>query len=137
MADTPADPFAQPYNGVDPNLYRLWALPPLQWQALRGAEMILEVWTRHANSVRQTVARIVVRRDGKAFVQGRAGLACCEAGIARRVRFDAELPEGTPPGDVLTHWLASARATVAPTPAATKRKRMRNRIIDFIIRKRV
>ena len=82
-------------NGVDPTLYRLWGLPPLQWQVLRGDEMILEVWTRHANSVRQTVTRIVVRRDGRAFVQGRAGLACCEPGIARRVRFDAELPEGS------------------------------------------
>jgi hypothetical protein len=33
-----------------------------------------------------------VRGDGRAFVQGRAGEACCDPGIARRVGFDAELP---------------------------------------------
>src|SRR3979409_142060 len=31
-------------NGVDPSTYRLWGLRPLQWQLLRGQEMILEVW---------------------------------------------------------------------------------------------
>lgn len=82
-------------NGVDATLYRLWGLPPLQWQALRGDEMILEVWTRPAQSVRQTVTRVTVRRDGRVFVQGRAGLACCEAGIARRVGFDAEAETGS------------------------------------------
>jgi hypothetical protein len=79
-------------GGVDPSTYRLWGLPPLQWQLLRGDEMILEVWVRPARSVRQSVVRITLRRDGKAFVQARAGLACCEAGIARRMGFDAELP---------------------------------------------
>ena len=81
-------------SGVDPSTYRLWDLTPLQWQLVRGDEMVLEVWVRPARSVRQSVVRITVRRDGKAFVQGRAGLACCEAAIARRVGFDAELPPG-------------------------------------------
>lgn len=81
-------------NGVDPSTYRLWGLMPLQWQVLRDGEMILEVWVRPANSVRQSVVRIIVRQDGRAFVQGRAGLACCEADIGRRMGFDAELPAG-------------------------------------------
>ena len=81
-------------TGVDPSTYRLWGLTPLQWQLLRGEEMVLEVWVRPSRSVRQSVVRITVRRDGKAFVQGRAGLACCEAAIARRIGFDAELPAG-------------------------------------------
>lgn len=81
-------------SGVDPSTYRLWGLIPLQWQLLRGDEMILEVWIRPAGSVRQSVIRLTVRRDGKAFVQARAGLACCEAGVARRMGFDAELPPG-------------------------------------------
>ena len=65
---------------------------PLQWQLLRGDEMILEVWVRPARNVRQSIVRIIVRNDGRAFVQGRAGYACCEAGIGRRIGFDAELP---------------------------------------------
>jgi hypothetical protein len=81
-------------SGVDPSTYRLWGLPPLQWQLLRGQEMILEVWVRPARTVRQSVIRLTVRRDGKVFVQGRAGFACCEAGIARRMGFDAETPAG-------------------------------------------
>lgn len=81
-------------NGIDPSTYRLWGLTPLQWQLLRGDEMILEVWVRPANSVRQSIVRVTVRRDGRAFVQARAGLACCEAGIGRRIGFDAELPSG-------------------------------------------
>ncbi|HET6970635.1 MAG TPA: hypothetical protein VFH92_05870, partial [Phenylobacterium sp.] len=84
----------EPDNGVDASTYRLWGLMPLQWQVLRGDEMILEVWTRPSNSVRQTVTRVVVRGDGDAFVEGRAGLACCEAGIGRRMGFDARLPAG-------------------------------------------
>jgi hypothetical protein len=79
-------------NGIDPVTYRLWGLPPLQIQTLRGDEMILEVWTRPSRSVRQAVIRVTVRDDGKAFVQGRAGEACCEPGIGRRIGFDAELP---------------------------------------------
>jgi hypothetical protein len=81
-------------NGIDASTYRLWGLPPLQWQALRGNEMILEMWVRPSQSVRQSVVRVVVRRDGDAFVQARAGLACCEAGITRRVGFDKPLPDG-------------------------------------------
>lgn len=85
----------QPANNIAPSTYRLWGLMPLQWQVLRDDEMILEVWTRPSDSVRQTVIRITVRRDEKAFVQGRAGLACCDALIGRRVGFDAELPAGS------------------------------------------
>lgn len=81
-------------NGVDPSTYRLWGLTPLQWQVLRGDEMIVEVWVRPARTVRQSITRIIVRR-GEAFVQARAGLACCEADIGRRVGFDAELPAGS------------------------------------------
>ena len=88
---------ASPDNGVTPPTYRLWGLMPLQWQVLRGDEMVLELWTRPANSVRQSVTRVTVRGDGEVFVQGRAGLACCEAGIGRRMGFDAQLPAGSAP----------------------------------------
>ena len=81
-------------NGVAPSTYRLWGLMPLQWQIVRGDEMVLEIWVRPSRSVRQSVVRIIVRRDGQSFVQGRAGLACCEAGVSRRMGFDAELPPG-------------------------------------------
>lgn len=84
---------ARPDNGVDPSTYRLWGLMPLQWQLVRGQEMIVEVWIRPTDSVRQRVVRIIVRGDD-AFVQGRAGLACCEAGIGRRMGFDVRLPVG-------------------------------------------
>ena len=79
----------------EPLLYRLWGLPALQHQTLRSGEVILEVWVRPSLSVRQTVARVVVRQDGRAFVQARAGLACCAPEIGRRVGFDLELPAGT------------------------------------------
>lgn len=82
-------------NGVDASTYRLWGLIPLQWQVLRGQEMILELWIRPSQSVRQSVVRVTLRRDGDAFIQARAGLACCEAGIARRIGFDRELPPGS------------------------------------------
>jgi hypothetical protein len=84
----------EPDNGVAPSTYRLWGLMPLQWQLVRGDEMILEVWTRPTGSTRQTVTRIIVR-GGETFVQARAGLACCEAVIGRRVGFDEELPPGS------------------------------------------
>lgn len=84
-------------NGIDPSTYRLWGLMPLQWEVIHPGEMILEVWVRPSNSVRQSVARLIVRRDGKAFIQGRAGFACCEADIGRRIGFDAELPAGSAP----------------------------------------
>lgn len=80
--------------GPDLLLYRLWGLPPLQTQVLRGDEMILELWVRPSASIRQSVVRVVVRRDGQAFVQGRAGLICCTPEIGRRVGFDAELAAG-------------------------------------------
>lgn len=81
-------------NGYDPLLYRLWGLQPLQNQILRSGEMIIEVAIRPTNSARQTLIRATVRRDGKAFIQARAGLGCCDADIARRVGFDAETPPG-------------------------------------------
>ena len=78
-------------NGVAPLLYRLWGLQPLQAQLVRRGEFILEVWARPARGVRQAVVRVSVRRDGRAFVQARAGLGCCAPEIARRVDIDAEL----------------------------------------------
>lgn len=90
-----SEDLVQADNGVAPSTYRLWGLMPLQWQLVRGEEMVLELWTRPANSVRQTVTRVTVRGDGDVFVQSRAGLACCEAGIGRRMGFDAKLPAGS------------------------------------------
>lgn len=80
-------------NGVEPLLYRLWGLQPLQSQVLRKGELILEVWTRPAGDVRQAVVRLTLRRDGRAFVQARAGLGCCTPEIGRRVDINAELAE--------------------------------------------
>ena len=79
-------------GAADASTYRLWGLMPLQWQLVRGDEMIIEVWVRPSRNVRQSIVRVTVREDGKAFVQARAGYACCEAGIGRRIGFDAELP---------------------------------------------
>lgn len=84
-------------NGADASTYRLWGLMPLQWQLLRGDEMILEAWVRPARNVRQSIVRVTVRDDGRAFLQARAGYACCEAGIGRRVGFDTELPADSAP----------------------------------------
>jgi hypothetical protein len=78
-------------NGVDPLLYRLWGLQPLQSQLIKRGELVLEVWARPATGVRQAVVRVTVRRDGRAFVQARAGLGCCTPEIGRRVDIDAEL----------------------------------------------
>lgn len=78
-------------NGVEPLLYRLWGLQPLQSQVLRKGELILEVWARPARGVRQAVVRLTLRRDGRAFVQARAGLGCCTPEIGRRVDINAEL----------------------------------------------
>lgn len=92
-------------NGVEPLLYRLWGLPPLQSQVLKRGELVLEVWARPARGVRQAVVRVTLRRDGRAFVQARAGLGCCTPEIGRRVDINAELaePQITPlkalPGD--------------------------------------
>ncbi|HEX5380209.1 MAG TPA: hypothetical protein VFW47_16650 [Phenylobacterium sp.] len=81
--------------GADPLLYRLWGLPPLQAETLKSGEAILEMWVRPSLSVRQSVVRVVVRRDGDAFVQARAGLGCCTPEIGRRVGFDARLEAGS------------------------------------------
>lgn len=78
-------------NGVEPLLYRLWGLQPLQSQIVRKGELILEVWARPSRGVRQAVVRVTLRRDGRAFVQARAGLGCCTPEIGRRVDIDAEL----------------------------------------------
>ncbi len=80
-------------NGVEPLLYRLWGLQPLQSQILYRGELILEVWARPARGVRQAVVRVTLRRDGRAFVQARAGLGCCTPEIGRRVDIDAELAD--------------------------------------------
>lgn len=78
-------------DGVEPLLYRLWGLQPLQNQLVRRGEMVLEVWARPSRGVRQAVIRVTIRRDGRAFVQARAGLGCCTAEIDRRVDINAEL----------------------------------------------
>jgi hypothetical protein len=80
-------------NGVEPLLYRLWGLQPLQSQIVKRGELILEVWARPSRGVRQAVVRVTLRRDGRAFVQARAGLGCCTPEIGRRVDIDAELAD--------------------------------------------
>lgn len=81
-------------NGIDPSLYRLWGLQPLQNQLVRRGETIIEIWARPSRDVRQAVIRLTLRGDGKAFVQGRAGLGCCEPRIGRKVTFDEALAPG-------------------------------------------
>jgi hypothetical protein len=81
-------------NGVDPLLYRLWGLPPLQTQLVREGEAILETWVRPSGGVRQAIIRITLRRDGRTFLQVRAGLACCKPEIVKRITIDEELPAG-------------------------------------------
>jgi len=94
----PGETLAPIDNGVDPLLYRLWGLPPLQSQLIKRGELVLEVWARPSLGVRQAVVRVTVRRDGRAFVQARAGLGCCTPDIGRRVDIDAELaPEQVGP----------------------------------------
>jgi hypothetical protein len=83
-------------NGVEPLLYRLWGLQPLQNQILERGEMVIELWRRPSRRVEQTVIRVTVRRDGRAFVQARAGLGCCSPEIGRRVDVDAELASAEP-----------------------------------------
>lgn len=96
---------------VEPTLYRLWGLPPLQTQVVYGGEAMIEIWRRPSNSVDQMVIRLTARRDGKAFAQVRAGRACCEPEIARRVGFDVELPTG-----YRSRILELAQAPVWSTP---------------------
>lgn len=81
-------------NGVDPLMYRLWGLPPLQNQLVRTGDAVLEAWVRPSGSVRQAIIRITVRRDGRSFVQARAGLACCRPEIIKRVGIDEEMLPG-------------------------------------------
>ena len=80
-------------NGVDPLLYRLWGLQPLQTQLVRGGELVLEAWARPARGVRQAVVRVTVRRDGRAFVQARAGLGGGTPALGRRVDINVELTD--------------------------------------------
>ena len=94
-------------NGVEPLLYRLWGLQPLQSQAPRRGELILEVWARPAGDVRQAIVRLTLRDDGRAFVQARAGLGCCAPEIGRRVDINAELEKP----------LAEALRSVSADPA--------------------
>ena len=85
-------------NGVDAPQYRLWGLQPVQWLTLRRGEVIYEAWYRPTNSARQAVARVILRNDGRAFVQARAGIGCCAPEVTRRVDIDAELtPEQRQP----------------------------------------
>ena len=98
-------------NGVDPLLYRLWGLQPLQLQLVRDGEAIIEVWVRPSGSVRQAVIRVIVRRDGRAFVQARAGFGCCRPEILRRVDIDQEMAAGAG-----APFLALAQDTVWSQP---------------------
>jgi hypothetical protein len=45
--------------------------------------------------VRQAIIRITVRRDGRAFLQVRAGLGCCKPEIVKRIDINEELPAGS------------------------------------------
>lgn len=102
---------------IEPTLYRLWGLPPLQTQVVRRGELVMEVWRRPSNSVEQSVFRIIRRNDGEVFVQGRAGLACCAPDISRRVGFDAALPREL--GDRLIA-LAEQSAWATPRDVVTQ-----------------
>lgn len=109
-------------NGIDASTYRLWGLMPLQWQLVRGDEMVLELWVRPSRNVRQSVVRVTVRRDGDAFVQARAGYACCEADIGRRMGFDVKLPAGASAAFLTLRnhpmWAAPRDVRVAESGAA-------------------
>ena len=78
-------------NGVDASLYRLWGLPPLQGLVVRRGEAVFEAWYRPTSSTRQAVVRVVLRSDGRAFVQARAGRGCCSPEVTRRVDLNEEL----------------------------------------------
>ena len=77
---------------VDASVYRLWGLMPLQTQVLRRDETVFETWVRPVDASRQAVVRVVLRTDGRVFVQARAGVGCCGPGVGRRVDIDRELP---------------------------------------------
>lgn len=76
-------------------LYRLWGLTPLQTQALRRGDVILEAWVRPTRGRPEVVVRVIVRNDGTVWAQGRAGFACCRPDIQRRVDVDTELSRST------------------------------------------
>lgn len=75
-------------NDVPPLLYRLWGLPPLQTMVLRPGEAVIEVWVRPTGASHEAIARLTLRRDGKVFIQARAGMGCCRPDIARRIDID-------------------------------------------------
>ncbi|MDB5452539.1 MAG: hypothetical protein JWO33_1117 [Caulobacteraceae bacterium] len=75
-------------NDVPPLLYRLWGLPPLQTMVLRPGEAVIEVWVRPTGASHEALARLTLRRDGKVFIQARAGMGCCRPDIARRIDID-------------------------------------------------
>lgn len=83
-----------PLEAIEASYHRLWGLPPLQAQIVRGRESVIEVWMRPDGGQRQAVIRIVNREDGRAFLQARAGIACCRPEITRRVDVDIELEPG-------------------------------------------
>ncbi len=76
----------------DASLYRLWGLTPLQTQAIRRDDTVIEAWVRPTAQRPEAVVRLTVRGDGRVFAQGRAGFACCRPDISRRVDVDVELP---------------------------------------------
>lgn len=76
----------------DASLYRLWGLTPLQTQAIRRDDTVIEAWVRPTAQRPEAVVRLTVRGDGRVFAQARAGFACCRPDISRRVDVDVELP---------------------------------------------
>ena len=67
-------------NGVEPLLYRLWGLQPLQNQLVRRGEMVLEVWARPSRGVTG------IRRPLE--VRGQSWIGRREAAEIRRDRVD-------------------------------------------------
>ncbi len=74
---------------------------------VRADELILELWMRPQDSVRQAVIRITLLGDGSGVLQARAGLGCCAPEIARRIDIDRSLEPG---------WAAALRK-LADDPA--------------------
>ena len=58
---------------------------------LRPGEAVIEVWVRPSGASHEALARLTLRRDGKVFIQARAGMGCCRPEIARRVDIDQVL----------------------------------------------
>jgi hypothetical protein len=80
-----------PLEAIEASYHRLWGLPPLQAQIVRGGESVIELWMRPDGGQRQAVIRVVNRDDGRSFLQARAGIACCRPEITRRIDIDVEL----------------------------------------------